>query len=207
MVTDEVRRFFHDNPLLYGHAPPGELDQLARILELYPDVARLLTDSEAVELPVFECRRCGRCCTSVKYITVCHEDVKRWVRARRLDILDSLVIDRRRTPLLARCREAVAAVKAEARITLERSGLDDAHIFQLLYVTGLLECAVYLKRRAGACAFLDEGGTTCTIHDTKPLVCGKFPYYMGRYTDGRLLKEDGFCPALGTLAKDRNKKE
>lgn len=207
MVSEGLRLFFQDNPLLYGHVAGEELAQLARIHELYPDAVRLLSDSEAVYLPDFECRRCGRCCSSVKYITVSHGDVKRWVGGKRLDILESLAIDRRRMPLLALRKEAFGAARAEARSWMAEAGLDDEHIFQLFYVTGLLECAVYVKRKDGACIFLrdDKGMAECAIQDTKPRVCEKFPYYLGKYTDGRLLREDSFCPSLKDKAKKLKK--
>jgi Fe-S-cluster containining protein len=209
MASSELRRFYDDNPLLYGHAGSEDLDQLSLIHELYPGSARLLTDTEAVELPGFECLRCGRCCSAVRYVTVCHEDVRRWAAQKRLDILERLTVDRRRTPLMALRKDAIGAAKAEARSLTEEAGIDDEHVFELLYVTGLLECAVYVKRMDGACAFLleDDGKAACAIQDTKPRVCEKFPYYLGRYTDGRLLKEDSFCPSLKAIAKDRNKKE
>ncbi len=196
-------RFFNDNPLLYGRACREELDQLCGICELYPDSVRLLTDTMAVELPGFECLRCGRCCSSVRFISVCHGDVKRWVMQKRADILEQLVVDRRRTPLIAMRRDVVEAAKEEARALLSGAGLDGERFFELLYVTGLLECAVYVKRKDGACIFLqdDKGRAACAIQDTKPRVCDKFPYYIGKYTDGRLLKEDSFCPSLAEIAK------
>lgn len=208
MVSEDLRRFFNDNPLLYGQASPEDMGQLSRICELFPDSARLLGDGEAVELPEFECLRCGSCCSSVRFISVCNVDVKRWAAQKRLDILESLVIDRRRTPLLALRRDAIDASKAEASGDMAAAGLDDERVFELLYLTGLLECAVYVKRRDGACTFLrhEEGGAACAIQDTKPRVCEKFPYYIGNYTDSRLLKVDSFCPSLRELANNRNKK-
>ncbi len=203
MASEELRRFYDDNPLVYGQASPEDLGQLSCIRELYPDAVRLLGDHEAAELPVFECRRCGACCAAVKYVTVCHGDVKRWVKEKRLDILEALVVDRRRTPLLALRKGRVEAARAGAMSLLESAGLGSGHAFELLYVTMLLECAVYVKRRDGACTFLekDNGRAACAIQDTKPRVCEKFPYYIGKYTDGRLLKEDSFCPSLRAIAK------
>ncbi|WP_128859877.1 YkgJ family cysteine cluster protein [Methanocella paludicola] len=207
MVSEDLLRFFNDNPLLYGRAGREDLDQLSRICELFPDSARLLGDREAVELPEFECLRCGRCCSSIRFISVCHGDVKRWVGQKRADILERLVVDRRRTPLLAMRRDAVEAAKEEARSFLSGAGVDDERFFELLYVTGLLECAVYVKRKDRGCTFLQyvEGRAACAIQDTKPRVCEKFPYYIGKYTDSRLLKEDSFCPSLGEIAKKRTK--
>ena len=163
----------------------------------------MLSDSEAIELPDFKCLRCGECCSTVKDVTACHEDVKRWVSQRRQDVLDKLVIDRRKTPLMALRTESIEASRAEARVTLDAGELTSEHVFELLYVTGLLECAVYLKQRDNVCTFLREkdGLFTCEIQSTKPLVCGKFPYYIGHYTDGRLIKEDSFCPTLREIAK------
>jgi Fe-S-cluster containining protein len=209
MAPEDLWRFYDDNPLVYGCARPEDLKQLAGIHELYPESIRLLSDREAVELPHFECRRCGACCATVKYVTVYHEDVKRWVSQKRLDILGALAIDRRRTPLLAVRKGGAAAAKAEARSLLESAGMDSKHTYELIYVTKLLECAVYVKRRGGACTFLSFEGNTaaCAIQATKPRVCEKFPYYIGKFTDGRLLKEDSFCPSLRALAKAMVKKE
>ncbi len=203
MAPEELQCFFDDNPLVYGSASPGDLEQLVSIFEVYPDRVRLLSDREAVELPRFECRRCGACCATIKYVTVSRQDVERWVSQKRLDILDSLVIDRRRTPLLAARRDRAEDARARARSLLESAGMDSGHAFELLYVATLLECAVYVKRRAGACTFLNYVGglASCAIQDTKPRACEKFPYYTGKYTDGRLIKEDSFCPSLSELAK------
>lgn len=203
MDSKELRRFYDDNPILYGHAGREDLEQLSGIYELYPTSVRLLGDREAVELPYFECRRCGRCCVAVKYVTVSHDDVERWISQKRPDILGELVIDRRRTPMLAMRKGRIGAAKAAARSLLENAGPDPEHAFELLYVTMLLECAVYVKRRDGACTFLEKDGglAACAIQGTKPRVCEKFPYYIGKYTDGRLLKEDSFCPSLRELSK------
>jgi Fe-S-cluster containining protein len=203
MTIEELRRFYSENPLLYADAPPEDLEQLSRIYEFYPDSVRLLSDREAVRLPGFECRRCGACCASIKYITVCFSDVKRWVGQKRWDILEELDIDRTITPLLAACgKTALDAAKMEADAVLE--GLDvpgRERVRELLFVTGSLESAVYVARKDNACAFLiQDGPATCAIHDTKPRVCGKFPYYIGPFTDGRLVKEDSFCPTLREIA-------
>jgi Fe-S-cluster containining protein len=211
MISEELRRFYHDNPVLYGTASREDLDQLSRIHELYPDSVRLLSDGEAVELPRFQCVRCGRCCAAVKYVTVSHADVERWVTRGRGDILDRLVIDRLRTPLLARQgKKNIEDAKCQARSLVDRTvpPIRDGPAFELLYLTDLLECAVYVDRKHGACAFLgDDGGrSACTIYDTRPRVCLKFPYYMGKYTDSRLLRDDSFCPVLGGMAKALNNK-
>ncbi len=203
MASEELRRFYDDNPLVYGRASPEDLEQLSCISELYPDAVSLLGDHEAVELPVFECRRCGACCAAVRYVTVCHGDVKRWVSQKRLDILGALVVDRRKTPMLALRKGRIEAARSAAKSLLESAGLDSGHAFELLYATMLLECAVYVKRRDGACTFLAHEGNmaACAIQDTKPRVCEKFPYYIGKYTDGRLLNKDSFCPSLRAMVK------
>lgn len=208
MVSKELKRFYDDNPVLYGQACREDLDQLTSICELYPESVRLLSDREAVELADFECWRCGRCCEAVKYVTVSHGDVIRWVSQQRQDILDSLVIDRRRRPLMAyRGKAAIESAKAEAQSLLESARLscDYEQAFELLYLTRLVECTVYVGRRDGACTFLikDEGVPSCSIHDTRPRVCEKFPYYIGRYTDSRLLNKDGFCPSLREISRKK----
>ena len=208
MTIEELRRFYSDNPLLYAKAPAEDLAQLSRIYEFYPDSVRLLSDREAVRLDLFECRRCGACCASIKYITVCFSDVKRWVEQRRWDILDELDIDRTITPMLAACgKNALDNAKMEADALLE--GLDvpgQERVRELLFITRSLESAVYVARKNNSCAFLIKDSlATCALHDTKPRVCGKFPYYIGHFTDIRLVKEDSFCPTLREIAKNCKK--
>lgn len=204
MTIEELRRFYNENPLLYAGAPSEDLAQLARIYEFYPDSVRLLSDREAVRLDGFECRRCGACCASIKYITVCFSDVKRWVEQKRWDILEELDIDRTVTPMLAACgKKALQAARREAEAVLEGPDVPDRErVRELLFITGSLESAVYVARKNNACAFLIKDGlATCAMHDTKPRVCGKFPYYIGPFTDRKLIKEDSFCPSLCEIAK------
>lgn len=205
MVSGDLEKFFCDNPLLYGHVSAEDIEQLSRIYKMYPDHVRLLGDREAVKLDHFNCERCGTCCTSIKYITVCHSDVKRWVSHKRWDILEKLDIDRRRTPLLASCgADAITSAKRAAYNALDMPDLPDRErVHELLYLTDLLESAVYVARKNGACAFFQEkeGLSTCRIHDTKPRVCQKFPYYIGQYTDYRLIGKDSFCPSLRKIAE------
>lgn len=205
MTSEGLRQFFSENPILYGTAHAEDKAQLSRIYELYPDSVRLLSDREAVKLDHFGCRRCGACCASIKYITVCFSDVKRWVAQKRPDILDALDIDRTITPMLAtRGKDAIAMARSDAdRILAGFDVPDGERIHELLYITKLLESAVYVSRKNNACIFLEEknGLFTCKIHDTKPRVCNKFPYYIGHFTDSRLLKEDSFCPTLREIAE------
>jgi Fe-S-cluster containining protein len=209
MTSEGLRQFFGENPMLYGTAPMEDKAQLSRIYELYPDSVRLLSDREAVKLDRFDCRRCGACCASIKYITVCFSDVKRWVAQKRPDILDALDIDRTITPMLAtRGKDAIALARSDADKILEGfDGTDRERIRELLCITKLLESAVYVSRKNNACIFLEEknGLCTCKIHGTKPRVCDKFPYYIGRFTDSRLLKEDSFCPTLREIAEEQKK--
>ena len=207
MTTEELKRFFEENPLLYTTAPPEDLVQLSRIYDQYPDSVRLLSDGEAVKLDSFDCRRCGACCATVKYITVCYSDVRRWLDQKRWDIIEELAIDRTATPLLAYYgKAALMGARAEADAVLR--GVDSPcsdRLHELLYITKLLESAVYVNRKNNACTFLDdEGGIcSCRIHDTTPRVCQKFPYYLGSYTDGRLIHKDSFCPSLRNIAENR----
>jgi Fe-S-cluster containining protein len=207
MTSEGLRQFFGENPILYGTAPMEDKAQLSRIYEQYPDSVRLLSDREAVKLDRFECQRCGACCASIKYITVCFSDVERWVAQKRPDILDALDIDRTATPMLAMCgRDAIAMAKAGADKMLQGLDVPDRErVREILYITKLLESAVYVSRKNNACAFLEKknGLYTCKIHDTKPRVCDKFPYYIGHFTDSRLLKEDSFCPALREVAREK----
>ena len=156
MTIEELRRFYSDNPLLYANAPREDLTQLSRIYEFYPDSVRLLSDREAIRLDGFECRRCGACCASIKYITVCYSDVKRWVEQKRWDILEELDIDRTITPLLAACgKNALERAKKEADAALEgRDVPGRERVRELLFITRSLESAVYVARKNNSCTFL-----------------------------------------------------
>ena len=206
----DLKRFFNENPLLYGGAPPEDLAQLSRIHDQYPDSVRLLSDREAIKLEKFECRRCGACCATVKYITVAHADLKRWVAQKRWDIIEELTIDRTATPLLAMYGADIReAAKSEAKAAIDCADSQLAEkARELLYITSLLECAVFVTRKNNACTFLEsmDGLYACRIHETCPRVCEKFPFYLGRFTDSRLVKEDSFCPALQDIARKKNDK-
>ena len=202
MTEAELEEFFKVNARLYAGASAEDLEQLRKISALYPGQARLLPEAEAVDAAGFACQRCGACCSAVRYVPVCHGDVLRWLGQERWDILDRLAIDRRRTPLMAVWgREAVAAARDRAQLAAGSAPEDRRdRLTELLYVTDLVECAVYAGREDNRCAFFAQDGSVCGIHDTKPRVCDKFPFYAGRYTDARLLQRD-FCPGLKALAK------
>jgi len=204
MDHTELEGFFWDNAGLYTAASGEDMEQLKKISMLYPDRVRLLRESDVVPAEGFACQRCGACCSEVKFIPVSHADVRRWVAQARWDVLDRLVVDRRRTPLMAVWgREAIAATKEKARVALEKAEVDEdrrRRAVEILYVTDLVECAVYVDRDWGHCAFFTGEDNSCQIHDIRPRVCEKFPFYIGTYTDARLLKI-GFCPGLKELAE------
>ncbi|WP_230741444.1 YkgJ family cysteine cluster protein [Methanooceanicella nereidis] len=206
-VPDELRLFFGSNPMLYGNIGADDLEQLIRIQRLFPDKVRLLRDIDAVELIGFNCMCCGECCSRVKYIPVCLSDIKKWLAGNRFDILGQVVIDRRVTPLIATCgKDAIEEAKWEARKVLDTAGIFPGqenvhygHILELSYMTMLLENVAYVKRKDGHCVFLsddDDVIKVCAIHGVKPRVCEKFPYYTGKYTDKKLIRDDIFCPSL-----------
>lgn len=209
MPDVELEVFFRDNAKLYSAASAEDLEQLRKISLLYPDRVKLLRDDDAVEIEGFNCLRCGSCCSTVKFIPVCHSDVLRWLEQKRWDVFNRLAVDRRRTPLMAIWgREAVAAARQHAMDQLEQHEVPEEHrprVMEILYVTDLVESVVYTAREAGCCIFFDENGATCAIHDTKPKVCEKFPFYVGKYTDPGLLKRN-FCPAIKALARKETPK-
>jgi Fe-S-cluster containining protein len=202
-----LKRFIDENPGVYKGISEYELKQLIRIYNFYPDSVRLLRDEDAVQALHFKCKMCGECCSSVKFITVSYRDVKRWLGHNRWDILSGLTIDKRKTPLLASLKkEDIMSSKINAEKMLNGCPVNDneliEHCFKLLYITDLLENAVYVSRLNNRCIFLsenDKGNSICMIHETKPEVCEKFPYYTGRLVDKRLLESIGFCPALKQL--------
>ncbi|OPY29654.1 MAG: Flagellin N-methylase [Methanocella sp. PtaU1.Bin125] len=203
----EIEGFFSANAGLYSAASDEDLEQLKKISLLFPDSVRLLREPEAVPAEGFTCQRCGACCSEVKFIPVCHSDVLRWVAQARWDVFDRIVVDRRRTPMMAVWgREAIAETREKARAALEGIELDDDRrrkVTEILYVTDLVECAVYVDRDWGHCAFFSGETNSCTIYDTRPRVCAKFPFYVGTFTDARLLKIS-FCPGLRELAGPGN---
>ncbi|HMK46737.1 MAG TPA: YkgJ family cysteine cluster protein [Methanocella sp.] len=202
MYHAEIEEFFRRNPGVYTEASEDDLEQLRRIHNLYPDKVRLLAEGEAVDASRFECRRCGTCCSTVRFIPVCHADAQRWVMQKRWDILERLVIDRARTPLMAIWGKG-AITMARDRAAAATEGIDMAAplrrlVTHILYVTDLVESAVYTGREDNRCVFLSGDSHTCIIHDTKPRVCEKFPFYVGKYTDPKLLEQE-FCPGLKSL--------
>ncbi|MGA9140134.1 MAG: YkgJ family cysteine cluster protein [Methanocella sp.] len=203
MDHTEIESFFSVNSGLYAMASDEDIEQLKKISMLFPDSVRLLRETDAVPAEGFVCTRCGACCSEVKFIPVAHSDVLRWVAQARWDVFERIVVDRRRTPMMAIWgREAIAATKEKARAALEGIELDDdrrSRITEILYVTDLVECAVYVDRDWGHCAFFSGEDNACMIHDTKPRVCEKFPFYIGMFTDARLLKI-AFCPGLRDLS-------
>ncbi|HUL62531.1 MAG TPA: YkgJ family cysteine cluster protein [Methanocella sp.] len=200
----ELEGFFWKNAGLYAAASGEDLEQLKKISALYPDRVRLLRAEDAVSAADFACQRCGACCSEVKFVPVARSDVLRWVGQARWDILDRLAVDRRRTPYMAIWgREAIGAAREKACAALEPLELDEERrrrALELLYVTDLVECAVYVGRDWGHCAFFSGEDNACQIQDTKPRACAKFPFYVGTYTDARLLKVS-FCPGLRVLAE------
>jgi len=134
----ELEGFFWDNAGLYTAASSEDLEQLKKISMLYPDSVRLLRESDALPAAGFACQRCGACCSEVKFIPVSHSDVLRWVTQSRRDILDRLVVDRRRTPYMAIWgRDAIAETKEKARVALETLEMDEERrrrATELLYV-------------------------------------------------------------------------
>ena len=207
MSHAEIEEFFRQNPGIYAAACEDDLDQLRRIYELYPDQVRLLKEGEAVEASRFECRRCGACCATVRFIPVCHADVLRWVIQKRWDILGQVVVDRTKTPLMAIWgKESIAKARASAAAVLEGQEIDEnvrRHVTQVLYVTDLVESAVYTAREDNRCIFFSVESNCCIIHDTKPRVCDKFPYYIGKFTDPKLLEYD-FCPGLKEIREQKS---
>ena len=203
MDHTELESFFDQNAGLYSAASDEDVEQLKKISMLYPDGVRLLRQLDAVPAEGFTCKRCGACCSEVKFVPVSHRDALRWAAQGRWDVFDRLVVDRRRTPMMAVWGpEAIADVKKKAVAALGKAALDDGrrrHVTEVLYLTDLLECVVHVDRDWGHCAFFSGEGNACLIYDTRPRVCEKFPFYVGAYTDARLLKVS-FCAGLRELA-------
>lgn len=209
MDNAELASFFGINTGLYSAASGEDMEQLKKINMLYPDNVRLLRQSDALSAAGFTCKRCGACCSEVRFVPVSHGDALRWVAEERWDVFDRLVVDRRRTPLVAVWgREAIASAKEKASELLADLELEDdrrRRVTEILYVTDLLECAVYVGRDWGHCAFYSGEDNACRINGTKPRVCEKFPFYVGSYVDARLLQVS-FCPGLRELGEKQPEK-
>jgi Fe-S-cluster containining protein len=98
------------------------------------------------QMDTFECRQCGRCCRTLDYHhDVEAEDVKMWRSLGRTDIL----------------RWVETAVQKDEDVS-----------YRIWVVPGTRELAP-------RCPFLKKEPTTnhwtCTIHDTKPLICRNYP--------------------------------
>ncbi|RMF91626.1 MAG: YkgJ family cysteine cluster protein [Methanobacteriota archaeon] len=129
----------------------------------------------------FVCRRCGKCCKERWEITVdFHEDILRWIRERRFDILKHVVINPK---------------------FLLNPGYYHNRV-QWIIDTG----HVLFGDVAHRCPFLEEATgdfpARCRIHETRPQVCRRFPYdEQGR------VREDILDVCMGSIFYHSKKAE
>jgi Fe-S-cluster containining protein len=103
----------------------------------------------------FKCRRCGRCCQETWEIAVDFEkDILRWIREKRFDILKRVVLNPK------------FILNPDHFENNPQWMIDCGHV---------LFGDVKLK-----CPFLEDASykkpSRCTIHETWPTVCMKFPF-------------------------------
>lgn len=94
----------------------------------------------------FSCRQCGRCCTSLDYHDeLIEEDVARWERLGRIDIL-----------------KWVRIIEREGEVRQYR-------IWTIPGTTRLADSCPFLKKISS------ENRWDCLIHDVKPAICRQYP--------------------------------
>ncbi len=134
----------------------------------------------------FRCERCGNCCRRPWRVEVSVYDVQRRISEKRLDIIRRLEYRPRRgppaglTPCETRSLDMICAGILE---------MDERLAACLAFVLGASrDGAMVMPRNEKGCVYHDGDG--CTIYETRPWVCGRFP-------DARLFK------GLAALLKQR----
>jgi len=122
----------------------------------------------------FECLQCGNCCRWAGFDYIEIEDRERWINEGRKDILKYV----------------------GNKITKDNSG-EDCYVFTAYsYIPDIRqgidrEPCVFLRKN-------DGGKYECSIHDTKPTACKKFPriFFYHPYCNGiRKILGEGFIDA------------
>jgi Fe-S-cluster containining protein len=125
------------------------------------------------ETVAFDCGRCGNCCRRPWRVEVHLRDVLRWAAEGRHDILASL---ERRPRAPDDAPDGSSPVIRHLASLL--AGTDEGRLAKALSIARRLEVSdgCYVLPKKGGCYYLIDGVTTaCSIYDTRPEVCRRFP--------------------------------
>lgn len=125
----------------------------------------------------FRCERCGSCCRRAWRIEVSVYDIQRWITEKRPDIVESLEYLPKRGPPAGLTPCEVRSLEMMCSGLLE---MDESLTARLAFAFGASrDGAMVIPKNDDGCAYHDGAG--CTIYDTRPEVCARFP-------DARLFK-------------------
>jgi Fe-S-cluster containining protein len=120
-----------------------------------------------------DCSRCGNCCRKPWRVEVHLWDVLRWAVEGRHDILASL----ERRPL-GRDPEHGSCSPLIRQLAALMAGTSEDRLVKALTVVKRVEASEgsYVLPKNGGCSYLIDGPVTvCSIYDTRPEVCRRFP--------------------------------
>jgi Fe-S-cluster containining protein len=154
-----------------------------------------------VDVKGIKCQRCGRCCQEAgASLPLTLDDIKHWNIERRNDILDYLFF-----------YEIQSCPCCQQEYPSEKTMCDDCGI--------QLECETVLlgdiwidpvtNTELHGCPFLKKKKNAetyeCTIYDTRPVICRKFPYQLKDENNSCQYQEERLdewainnCPAIST---------
>jgi len=155
-----------------GRAPGYTTEQLYAAYETYLTCPRS-RPGERPGASSVDCVRCGNCCRRPWRVEVSLQDALRWAADGRHDILAAL--EHRPRERMARDRVASPLVR---QLAARLAGQDEDDLIRALAVAGGVEGSEgsYVLPRWGGCRFLIDGEVaTCSIYETRPEVCRRFP--------------------------------
>ncbi len=134
--------------------------------------------SSLLESIGFKCQQCGKCCERGRPpLSATQEDLKRWKKERRKDILK--YVDFISVTVCPKCRKGVLTGKGTC-ITCGLKAKEEIIAMDLWFdfATGneLERCPFLQKVR-------NQNKYQCRIHETKPRNCKEFPIYVATKCD------------------------
>jgi len=119
----------------------------------------------------FLCERCGGCCLRPWRIEVSVYDVQRWILEKRLDVIEDLEYMPKKGPPggLTPCEVKSLEMMCSGLLELDEGLM--ARLGFALAASG--DGAMVIGKSMGGCRYYDGSG--CSIYDTRPGVCARFP--------------------------------
>jgi len=120
------------------------------------------------------CSRCGNCCRHPWRIEVSLNDIQRWIGEGRTDILETLELRPRHSPMTCGWGDSTEALHTTIKaVQCGEAAVDMALAIAYASVSG---GDSYVLPKAGGCKYLIEGeNAMCGIYNTRPDVCRHFP--------------------------------